>query len=130
MNSTLQEILVESINGKEYFYKEGDFIEFIFWEYSASKFYSNLFPNPFKEEWEHEEDEKNGELTFRDMETIMVPILLDDNGDELEPEQIAELYNIKLTHISGHGRFINNDEIENYHWNMGERDEKPFSDYN
>ena len=123
------EIVVETINGKEFFHRQNDFHELILWDYTATKFYSHLYPNPFQEEWEHDEAEENGETTHRDIETILLPILLDDNGDEIEVEQIAELYNIKLTHIAGNSRFIDNDEKDCYHWNGGVRDEKPFSSH-
>ena len=125
----VNEIVVETINGKDYFHRENDFHDLIFWDYTATKFYSHLYPNPLQEDWEHDEVEKNGETTCRDIETIMVPILLDDNGDELEVEQIAELYDIKLNHIAGNSRFIDGDEKECYHWVGGERDDEPFSSH-
>ena len=127
MTTEQNPILIETIKGKDYFHRENDLHELIFWDYTATKRYSHLGVAPFQEEWEHEDAEENGEDTFRDMEIINLPILLDDNGDELEIEQVIELYEIEPKHIAGSGRFIDGDEVECFHWTNGEREEKPFS---
>lgn len=117
-------IVVETINGKEYFHRKDDFHELIFWDWYASKFYSHLAPNPYHEDWELEE---NDELP-KDMESLFLPLLLDDNGDEFEVEQVAQLYKIKLTHIMNSSRHIDGCEEESWDWKDGVREDSPTND--
>ncbi len=69
------------------------------WDYSATQHYSDLSPIPFKEEWEHEEAEANGESIYRDMKYINLLMLPNDDRDELEIDQEIEPRDTELIYI-------------------------------
>lgn len=118
-------IQVETIKGKEFFHRKDDFHELVFHFYNGSKNYPDLGAEPFYEEWEFEEVGSELEDCHRDMETIHLPLLLNDEGDELEIEQVIELYGINPIHVENSCRYLESFEEEMWTWNNGERNELP-----
>ena len=127
-NEPTNPITVEKVNGKEYFHRENNFHCLIFHNYDASRNYPYLEPSEFREEWEWDEEEKEGNPTYRDMENVHLPMLLDDNGEEIAIEQVLEIYLIDSVFVKGSSFYRDNEEEESYHWEDGIRNDEPFSE--
>ena len=115
-------IKVAGIGGKEFFYREGSLHEIMLYHYHGTKFYSYLEPDQFHQGEDREKLDKDDER--RDMEVIFLPMLLNDEGDELEVEQVIELYGINPNHVESNSREIENFEVEYWEWVDGVRNEK------
>ena len=122
-------IEVEEVDGKEFFHREQDLHELVFYYYEATKFYPHLHPQPCYEDWEFEEEGSDLEECHRDMESIYLPVLLDDEGGELDIEQVIELYKISPRYIQQSVIYRDSMAEEGpFDWDMEGRDLEPKPD--
>jgi hypothetical protein len=122
MTKTQKQIKEVTINGKSYFalgdgvdengFPEFNELELLFFFWTGSKFYKHLDPQPVYEDWMFESDDyPELDDSHRDMETIHVDILLDDEGNELSNEEIAGIYGINTDDIEFYTHFRDGEEV-------------------
>ena len=80
------------LHGKTYFFKEGDFYDFYWHDNNASKSYPHLNPQPQFEEYEFKDAGSELEEHHKTWEEITLPLLITEDGRELGPIEVAELY--------------------------------------
>ena len=113
----INEITTTKVEGKEFFHYQDNFYELLFWDFYGTKFYSHLEPQPFHDE----EVDEDGIKNHMDMEIIHLPLFMDEEGSEMEVEQVIELYNINPNHVVSSSTMRDSFEVESYDWNQGER---------
>jgi hypothetical protein len=102
-----------TINGNKYAcLPDHTYYELMFWHYNAERNYPHLDPVPYHEDWEFEEEDSELESHHRDMSTIDLPILLDEDGDEMEPDEVIELFEIDKYLVATSTRYENNQDVE------------------
>ena len=122
MTTTMtNDMTITKVGDKEFFHYQENFYELMFWSYYGTKFYLHLEPQPFHEEGELDDD---GNELPQDMEVIRLPLFMDEEGSEMEVEQVIELYNINPKHVVDSVTYRDSFEEEYYDWNDGERNEE------
>ena len=108
---------ITKVGDKEFFHYKENFYELLFWDFYGTKFYSHLEPHPFHDE----EVDEDGNKNHMDMEVIHLPIFMDEEGSEIEVEQVIELYNINPMDVMSSTTFRDSCEEEFYEWSQDER---------
>ena len=80
------------LHGQTFFFKEGDFYDFYWHDNAASELYPHLNPKPQFEEHEFNEAGSELEEHHKTWEEITLPLLITQDGRELGPDEVAELY--------------------------------------
>ena len=82
------------LEGNTYTFQEGDFYDFIVHSKAATLIYKHLDSQPHWEDYEFDKEGTDLQDYHRNWEEISLPILRDESGEELDPEETGELYGI------------------------------------
>ena len=80
------------LQGKIYYYKEGDFYDYYYHDNAASELYPHLNPKPQFEEYQFNDPQYELEERHKTWEEITLPLLITEDGRELDYIEVADLY--------------------------------------
>jgi hypothetical protein len=106
------------VNGKKYrslnFIE--NFYEIIFYHCNATRKVPHLNPQPMFEDYQFDPPDTNLTERHRLLETIDLPILLSEDGDELCPKTVVEIFAINTDLVEGHTVFKDRCGYETKMW--------------